>query len=94
MSEPKQNPEDEVLVIKLFRVDPFCLDYSFRAESKYEAHEPEHMEQLIVLKDIIEKALKNAETAALQDLVMKKRQIRRAQAEYMSTAVKEEEVKH
>lgn len=86
MSEAKEvvlSPDDEVLVLKLYKRDPFCMEYAFTVESKYDADDPKHLEQLTVVEDILVRHIEQAEKALLNKSLLTDRKLRSAQKLHM-----------
>lgn len=71
-------PEDEVLVFRLFRRDPDCIEYAYAVESSFERTDPKHLEQLHVVHQILDKAIEDAEGAILNKVCETDRKVRKA----------------
>lgn len=74
---PKHKPEDRVLSVSVFRSDPFCTEYSFEVDSKVDADQPVHLEQLTVLKSVLDNYIQQAERKLLFTIISKDREDRK-----------------
>ena len=94
MSEeiPSPNAADAVLTITLYKADPHCIEYRFEVKNEFAEDDPEHVEQLNVVADIVNKYKERAEKAALHSLIQKKRELRRAQSQYFAAVGNKGEV--
>lgn len=72
-----QDPANDVLTLTIYKLEPECLSYIFKMRSKYEPGQAEHLEQLVVMQDVVKKLKKQAEQGMLSHQLDISRQVRR-----------------
>lgn len=85
---PKGTP---VLTITISKLEPECISYSFNIDAKYGADRPELLEQLSLVRKLIEDYFVETEKAVLGKCMQDHRNIRRdilKQREEAETAAK------
>lgn len=77
-TQPIQHPDNDVLTLTVYRLEPECISYMFKMRSKYEPKDPEHLEQLIVMTNVVKKLKKQAEAGLLMKHLEISREVRKA----------------
>lgn len=72
----KQKPENDVLTLTIYKQEPECLSYIYRMRSAFKPGDPEHLEQVILMQNIVKKLKKNAELGCLQKFLDINREVR------------------
>jgi len=73
--EPTFEPQ-EVFSIKVFKLEPECVNYSYKVDSKYESHRPELLEQLHMVRGLLTAITEDAQRANIDKWVDQNRNIR------------------
>ena len=68
--------KSEVMSFSVFKMEPECLSYNVRVTAEYEADRPEYLEQLHVIKGVLQAHIENSEKANLQARINQYREIR------------------
>lgn len=94
MSEITINPEDEVFSITLVRTDEYCTAYQFFIDSKFPKEDPKHLEQLTIIKEVLDSYIQQAEKAIIHKALTVDRDIRREQLKYSGMKIEKGEMVH
>jgi hypothetical protein len=62
----KQKAENDVLTLTIYKQEPECLSYIYRVRSVYKPGDPEHLEQLILMENVVDRLKTEAEHGCLQ----------------------------
>lgn len=94
MSDEKKpyTEADHVLGITVYKLNPQCTEYAFEVKSEFPNNDPRHLEQLIVIHQVLDNYIDQAEKALINSSLLASRKIRRAEAEYMESGLVKDEV--
>lgn len=73
--------KEVVMTITISKLEPECLNYVWHIDAKYQPNQPEHLEQLSLMAQLVEQAKEQSESLVLHEYLKTSRDIRRKFAE-------------
>ena len=77
MNSNIRTPDNAVVTITLYKADPFYTEYAFGIEAKTDKDDPQHLEQITIMMDILKRYHRDCEKAVLGKVLNISRDVRK-----------------